>query len=79
MNSVERTVPDVVGMPWDFAKGLLCEADIRYNAVITSPSKSHFPLEDEGYYVIRQRCMPDGVWEITLAARLLKEVSRNGL
>lgn len=76
---VGKDVPDITGMPWDFAKGLLCKADIRYNAVITCPSRSHFALEDEGYYVIRQRCLEDGIWEITLAARLLKEVSRNGL
>lgn len=72
-------VPDVVGMPWDLAKGLLNEAHIRYNSVITYPTKSFFPLEDNGYYVVRQRGSDDGVLEITLAARLLKEVSGNGL
>ena len=27
-------VPDVVGLPWDLAKGLLNEAHIMYNSVI---------------------------------------------
>lgn len=72
-------VPDVVGLPWDLAKGLLNEAHIMYNSVITYPTKSFFPLEDNGYYVIRQRCHDDGILEITLAARLLKEVYGNGL
>ena len=72
-------VPDVVGLPWDLAKGLLNEAHIMYNSVITYPTKNFFPLEDNGYYVIRQRCHDDGILEITLAARLLKEVSGNGL
>ena len=72
-------VPDVVGLPWDLAKGLLNEAHIMYNSVITYPTKSFFSLEDNGYYVIRQKLLGDGVLEITLAARLLKEVSGNGL
>ena len=72
-------VPDVVGLPWDLAKGLLNEAHIMYNSVITYPTKSFFTLEDNGYYVIRQRCHDDGILEITLAARLLKEVYGNGL
>lgn len=72
-------MPDVVGMSWDLAKGLLKEADIRYNSVISCPTKSFFALEDDEYYVIRQRCLEGGVLEITLAARLLKEVSSNGL
>lgn len=82
MDSVEAggsLAPDVVGMPWDLAKGLLNEAHIRYNSVITYPTKVFFPLEDNGYYVVRQRCSDDGLLEITLAARLLKEVSGNGL
>ena len=37
-------VPDVVGLPWDLAKGLLNEAHIMYNSVITYPTKSFFPL-----------------------------------
>ncbi len=72
-------LPDVVGLPWDLARGLLNETDIRYNSVITRPTKSFFSLEEDEYYVIRQRCLEDGVLEITLAARLLKEVSGNGL
>ena len=72
-------VPDVVGMPLDLAKNLLNEAHIRYNSVITYPTKSFFTLEDNGYYVVRQKLSDGGVLEITLAARLLKEVSGNGL
>ena len=72
-------VPDVVGMPLDLAKNLLNEAHIRYNSVITYPTKSFFTLEDNGYYVVRQKLSDGGVLEITLAARLLKEVSENGL
>ena len=72
-------MPDVIGMPWDFAKCLLYKSNIRYNAVKTYPTKDFFPLEEDGYYVIRQKCLKDDIWEITLAARLLKEVSRNGL
>lgn len=75
----EGLVPDVVGMPLDLAKNLLNEAHIRYNSVITYPTKSFFPLEDNGYYVVRQKLSDGGVLEITLAARLLKEVSGNGL
>ena len=72
-------MPDIIGMPWELAKDLLNQANIRYNSVITYPTKSFFPLEDNGYYVIRQKRLGDGVLEITLAARLLKEVSGNGL
>lgn len=73
-------VPDVVGMPWDLAKNLLNEAHIMYNSVITRPTKDFFPVADGVYYVVRQ-CVPDdvGELELTLAARLLKEVSGNGL
>lgn len=77
--SEESLVPDVVGMPLDLAKNLLNEAHIRYNSVITYPTKSFFTLEDNGYYVVRQKLSDGGVLEITLAARLLKEVSGNGL
>ena len=72
-------VPDVVGLPWDLAKGLLNEAHIMYNSVITYPTKNFFALEENGYYVVRQKLLGDGILEITLAARLLKEVSGNGL
>ena len=72
-------MPDIVGMPWDLAKNLLNKAEIMYNSVISCPTKSFFPLKDNGYYVIRQRNLDDGELEVTLAARLLKEVSSNGL
>ena len=72
-------MPDIIGMPWELAKDLLNQANIRYNSVITYPTKNFFPLEDNGYYVIRQKLLGDGILEITLAARLLKEVSGNGL
>ena len=62
---------DVVGMSWDFAKSLLCKANIRYNQSITYPTKDFFPLEDKGYYVVHQKWQDD-ILEITLAARLLK-------
>lgn len=75
----KNAIPDVVGMPWDLAKNLLNVSHIGYNSVITYPTKSFFPLEDNGYYVIRQRSFGDGELEITLAARLLEEVSSNGL
>ena len=70
---------DVVGMSWELAKGLLNEAHLRYNVIMTHPTKDFFKLEPDCYYVLRQRKMSDEAWEITLAARLLKEVSRNGL
>lgn len=72
-------MPDLIGMPWDLAKNLLNQSQIRYNFVITRPTKSFFSLEDGGYYVIRQRNLDGGELEVTLAARLLKEVSGNGL
>ena len=72
-------MPDIVGMPWDLARDLLNNANIRYNSVITYPTKSFFPLKDNGYYVIKQKYLDDGELVVTLAARLLKEVSGNGL
>lgn len=70
---------DVVGRSWDLAKVLLNEANIRYNVTVTRPTKDFFKLEPEGYYVIRQRQLSDGTLDIRIAARLLKEVSSNGL
>lgn len=72
-------MPDIIGMPWELAKDLLNHANIRYNSVITYPTKSFFPLKDNGYYVIKQKYLDDGELVVTLAARLLKEVSSNGL
>lgn len=72
-------MPDIIGMPWELAKDLLNQANIRYNSVITYPTKSFFPLKDNGYYVIKQKYLDDGELVVTLAARLLKEVSGNGL
>lgn len=72
-------MPDIIGMPWELAKDLLNQANIRYNSVITYPTKSFFPLKDNGYYVIKQKYLDDGELVVTLAARLLKEVSSNGL
>lgn len=72
-------MPDIIGMPWELARDLLNDANIRYNSVITYPSKSFFPLKDDGYYVIKQKYLDDGELVVTLAARLLKEVSSNGL
>ena len=48
-------MPDIIGMPWELAKDLLNQANIRYNSVITYPTKSFFPLKDNGYYVIKQK------------------------
>lgn len=39
-------MPDIIGMPWELAKDLLNQANIRYNSVITYPTKSFFPLKD---------------------------------
>lgn len=72
-------MPDIIGMPWKLAKDLLNQANIRYNSVITYPTKSFFPLKDNGYYVIKQKYLDDGELVVTLAARLLKEVYSNGL
>ena len=72
-------MPDIIGMPWELAKDLLNQANIRYNSVITYPTKCFFPLKDNGYYVIKQKYLDDGELVVTLAARLLKEVSSNGL
>jgi len=72
-------MPDIIGMPWELAKDLLNQANIRYNSVITYPTKSFFLLKDNGYYVIKQKYLDDGELVVTLAARLLKEVSSNGL
>ena len=72
-------MPDIIGMPWELAKDLLNQANIRYNSVITYPTKSFFPLKDNGYYVIKQKYLDDGELVVTLAARLLKELSGNGL
>ena len=72
-------MPDIIGMPWELAKDLLNQANIRYNSVITYPTKSFFPLKDNGYSVIKQKYLDDGELVVTLAARLLKEVSSNGL
>ena len=70
---------DVVGRPWHLAKALLNDANIRYNVTVTHPTKDFFKLEPDGYYVVRQRVLDDGTVDIRLAARLLKEVSSNGL
>ena len=72
-------MPDIIGMPWELARDLLNQASIRYNSVITYPTKSFFPLKDNGYYVIKQKYLDDGELVVILAARLLKEVSSNGL
>ena len=72
-------MPDIIGMPWELAKDLLNQANIRYNSVITYPTKSCFPVKDNGYYVIKQKYLDDGELVVTLAARLLKEVYSNGL
>lgn len=72
-------MPDIIGMPWELAKDLLNQANIRYNSVITYPTKSFFSLKDNGYYVIKQKYLDDGELVVTLAARLLKEVFSNGL
>ena len=72
-------MPDIIGMPWELAKDLLNQANIRYNSVITYPTKSFFRLKDNGYYVIKQKYLDDGELVVTLAARLLKEVYSNGL
>ena len=72
-------MPDIIGMPWELAKDLLNQANIRYTSVITYPTKSFFPLKDNGYYVIKQKYLDDGELVVTLAARLLKEVYSNGL
>ena len=72
-------MPNIIGMPWELAKDLLNRANIRYNSVITYPTKSFFPLKDNGYYVIKQKYLDDGELVVTLAARLLKEVYSNGL
>lgn len=69
---------DVTGMSWDLARGLLNEAHLRYNVIMTHPTRDFFKLEPDCCYVVRQRMVSDEL-EITLAARLQKEVSRNGL
>ncbi|MBP3232234.1 aliphatic sulfonate ABC transporter [Anaerovibrio sp.] len=70
---------DFVGRPWHFVKALLNDTNIRYNVTVTHPTKDFFKLEPDDYYVVRQRVLDDGTVDIKLAARLLKEVSSNGV
>ncbi len=66
---------DVVGRPWPEAQQLLQAAGINYNTDISRPARSFFKVDEGCLYVIRQKQIEHGALQLTLAARLRKEVS----
>lgn len=69
---------DVIGRPMEEAQRLLQEAHIQYVLKRSRPARDFFKIDEDSLYVIRQRYIDD-VLQLTLAARLRKEVSQVGL
>lgn len=65
---------DVTGRPVEEAQRLLEKAHIQYVLKRSRPVRDFFKIDEDRLYVIRQRYIDD-VLQLTLAARLRKEVS----
>ena len=65
---------DVVGRPLAEAERLLSEEKIHYVVEISRPTRDFFKIDEKRLYVIRQKWLDDGRLQLTLAAKLRKEV-----
>ena len=62
-------VPDVAALPWKVAEARLREANVSYTTERTRPTRDFFPVDEDRWYVIRQREGADGKLLLTLAAK----------
>ena len=62
-------VLDVAALPWKEAKARLREANVSYTTERTRPTRDFFPVDEDRWYVIRQREGADGKLLLTLAAK----------
>ena len=68
-------IPDVAALPWKEAEARLREANVSYTTERTRPTRDFFSVDEDRWYVIRQREGADGKLLITLAAKQIpKEV-----
>ena len=65
----------MVGRPWAEAKELLGAAGENYITERTRPTRDFFKIDESQLYVVRQLKQASGIWQLTLAAKLQKEVS----
>lgn len=68
-------MPDVLGRPFKEAEAILNSAGIKYVFEYSRPTSSFFTLDEDNYYVIRQKVLDDGRLMLTLSMKLRKEVS----
>lgn len=68
-------MPDVLGRPFKEAEVILNSAGIKYDFEYSRPTSSFFTLDEDNYYVIRQKVLDDGRLMLTLSMKLRKEVS----
>lgn len=64
---------DIVAQPLTEAISILEQHNLRYNVIVTEPSRTLFRLE-KTLYVIRQQCNADGIINLVVAAKMGKEV-----
>lgn len=64
--------PDILGLPWDEAEGMLLKSGAAYRVDMTRPTKDFFETNDKLPYVVRVKFDTDGILKITLANRLAK-------
>lgn len=70
---------DMVAKPLSAVLAELDSFQTPYRTVMTVPSRRTFPLVEDQLYVIRQQLMDDGVWQLTVAAKMGKERSAGKL
>lgn len=61
---------DAVALPLEAVKAQLAADNIAHNIVLTRPSRNFFALAGETLYVVRQQNGPDGVLQLTVAAKM---------
>lgn len=65
---------DTIGLPLEEAVWLLQQANLAYRIEWTYPTRNFFPVDRNFTYVIRQRLGEDGAVELTIVAKMRKEV-----
>jgi hypothetical protein len=64
---------DTVALSLCKVKEQLDEAGVNYKIEITRPTRQVSNLEEDSFYIIRQRVHSDGVYHLLAAAKMGKE------
>ena len=67
---------EILARPRKEAEDILRQMRQKYHLTITKHKQKMFAADENRLYVVRVLAMPDGSWQVTLAAKMVKMMIR---